>query len=268
MADRLRDRVAVVTGSGSGIGAVIARRFCEEGAAVAVVDIDSAAARRVADALCAAGFRAGPFLVDVGDGDSVDWMATAVEAAFGRVDILVNNAMVCSGDDLATMGRAVWDQDIRVVLTGTYECSRRMLPGMVAAGGGAIVNIASVNGQTALGNDAYSAAKAGVINLTQSIAVRYGRHGVRANAVVPGTIRTPAWERRLALDPDIYQRVSKWYPLGRVGEPEDVANATVFLASDEAKWITGTALRVDGGLMAGNEVMTREIMVETYPPEG
>jgi len=133
----------------------------------------------------------------------------------------------------------------------------------VRAGGGAIVNVASVNALACFGNEAYSAAKAGMLSLTQNVAVRYGRHGIRANAVVPGTIRTPVWDARLALDPTVLDTLVKWYPLGRVGEPDDVASAVLFLASDEAAFITGTTLRVDGGLLAGNPVMAEELLVES-----
>src|SRR5256885_5610822 len=127
---------------------------------------------------------------------------------------------------------------------------------------GVSVNIASVKGLSALGNEAYSAAKAGMINLTQGIAVRYGGHGIRCNAIAPGTIRTPIWQERVERDPAVFQRLVKWYPLGRVGEPDDIANAAMFLASDEAAWITGTVLRVDGGLLAGNYRMTRGLLAQ------
>jgi meso-butanediol dehydrogenase/(S,S)-butanediol dehydrogenase/diacetyl reductase len=112
---------------------------------------------------------------------------------------------------------------------------------------------------TGLGEEAYSAAKAGVISLTQNLAVRYGRQGVRANVICPGTIRTPIWDKRVARVPDIFQRLSHWYPLGRVGEPDDVANAAVFLGSDEAAFVTGGVLVVDGGLLAGQYRLSREL---------
>jgi NAD(P)-dependent dehydrogenase (short-subunit alcohol dehydrogenase family) len=160
------------------------------------------------------------------------------------------------------MDEAVWDKDVDVCLKGVFLCSRRVLPRMIERRKGVILNISSVNGLAYLGNEAYSAAKAAVINLTQSIAVRYGPQGIRANAIAPGTIRTPIWQERIQKEPNIFERLKRWYPLGRVGEPEDVANAALFLASDEASWITGIVLRVDGGLMAGNGVMTQELLTE------
>ncbi len=124
---------------------------------------------------------------------------------------------------------------------------------------GAIVNVASVNGLSGLGEEGYSAAKAGMISLTQNMAVKYGDRGVRVNVVCPGTVRTPIWRERVERNPDIFDRLATWYPLGRVGEPEDIANAVLFLASDEAAWITGTTLVVDGGLLAGSTRMSREL---------
>jgi meso-butanediol dehydrogenase/(S,S)-butanediol dehydrogenase/diacetyl reductase len=141
-------------------------------------------------------------------------------------------------------------------------CSKALLPGMVSRRQGAIVNIASVNGLTGLGEEAYSAAKAGVVNLTKNMALKYGRHGVRVNVICPGTIQTPIWEPILAKDPQVFERLARWYPLGRVGQPADIAKAALFLASDDAAWITGTTLVVDGGLLAGNFRMGQELMGE------
>src|SRR5262245_9218253 len=135
--------------------------------------------------------------------------------------------------------------------------------GMIERKCGVIVNIASVNALGYFGNEAYSAAKAGIISLTESLAARYGRYGIRANAIAPGSIRTPIWQHRIDKDPGVLNRLKKWYPLGRIGEPEDVANAALFLASDAAAWISGIVLRVDGGLMAGNPLMAEDLLVES-----
>jgi NAD(P)-dependent dehydrogenase (short-subunit alcohol dehydrogenase family) len=133
---------------------------------------------------------------------------------------------------------------------------------MIERGGGVIVNIASVNGLAFYANEPYSAAKAGLINLTRSMATRYGQHGIRAVAVAPGTIRTPIWQARVDKEPEVFERLVRWYPLGRVGEPEDIAAAAAFLASDDASWISGEVLRVDGGLLAGNAQMARELVAD------
>jgi meso-butanediol dehydrogenase/(S,S)-butanediol dehydrogenase/diacetyl reductase len=260
---RLADKVAIVTGSGSGIGRVIAGRFAAEGAVVVVADRLGDKAEEVAGEIGAAGGRAIATRTDVTVAAEVDAMAAAAEEAFGPVEVLVNNAAVCEGDNVVAMDEETWDFDVTGVLKSAFLCTKRVLPGMIERRGGAVVNIASVNGLAYFGNEAYSAAKAGMINLTQSVAVRYGRYGVRANVIAPGSIRTPIWQERVDKEPEVFERLVKWYPLGRIGEPEDVANAALFLASDEAAWITGAVLRVDGGLLAGNDPMTRELLVES-----
>lgn len=265
---RFAQRTVVVTGAGSGIGRVMASRFAAEGAAVVVVDIVERAGSEVAGEIAAGGGRALAVHADVTDAGQVDAMAAAATGAFGRIDVLVNNAYSCKGDDVASMDEALWDADLDGVLKSAFLCSRRVLPGMIERGAGVIVNIASVNGLAYAGNEAYSAGKAGMINLTQSIAVRYGHAGVRCVAIAPGSIATAAWEERVALEPDVFERLVKWYPLRRIGTPEDVANAALFLASDEAGWITGTVLRVDGGLLAGNEIFTNELLVESREHPG
>jgi NAD(P)-dependent dehydrogenase (short-subunit alcohol dehydrogenase family) len=172
----------------------------------------------------------------------------------------VNNAGFSAGDGLLEIDEATWDLNMAVVLKGAFLFTRAVLPTMVQRGRGAIVNVASVNGLTGLGEEAYSAAKAGLINLTQNVAVRYGQRGVRANVVCPGTVRTPAWGPVLAEEPRIFERLAEWYPLGRVGEPEEVAQAVLFLASDASAWTTGVVLPVDGGLTAGMRRMAVDLM--------
>ena len=256
---RFKDRVVVVTGSGSGIGRVMAQKFAAEGAKVAVIDWKGDKAEEVAVEI---GGTAHAFRADVSKGAEVKTMVKEVASRLGPVDVLVNNAAIADGDDILKIDEPTWERDVSVVLKSVFLCSQAVLPSMIDRRGGVIVNITSVNGLSALGNEAYSAAKAGVINLTQGIAVRYGHHGIRCNAIAPGTIRTPIWQERIDRDPVVFERLVKWYPLGRVGEPEDIANAAMFLASDDAGWITGTVLTVDGGLLAGNYRMTRELLTE------
>jgi meso-butanediol dehydrogenase / (S,S)-butanediol dehydrogenase / diacetyl reductase len=259
---RFKGKVVIITGAGSGIGRVMAHRFAAEGARVAVVDWVAERADAVTAEITSSGGQSLAIKADVSSAKEVDAMVSETTSRFGPVDVLINNAAIADGDDVLLIEGDTWDRDVAVVLKSVFLCSKAVLPSMIERRGGAIVNIASVNGMSALGNEAYSAAKAGVINLTQGIAVRYGAHGVRCNAIAPGTIRTPIWEERIARDPVVFQRLVKWYPLGRVGEPDDVANAAMFLASDEASWITGTVLPVDGGLLAGNFRMTRELLAE------
>ena len=173
--------------------------------------------------------------------------------------MLVNNAAGSLGTDILQIDETTWDANVALALKSVYLVTKAVLPHMISAQSGSIVNIASVNGQTGLGEEAYSAAKAGVINLSQNLAVRYGPNGIRCNCIAPGTIKTALWKERIEKRPDIFDNLKKYYPLGRIGRGEDVANAVYFLASSEASWITGTTLNVDGGLMAGSSSLQRDI---------
>jgi meso-butanediol dehydrogenase/(S,S)-butanediol dehydrogenase/diacetyl reductase len=243
----------LVTGGGSGIGRAICRRFASEGASVLVADIVGESAEEVADLVGG---------VAVQGDVTVAADVARIVAAGNRIDVLVNNAGGGMADDILEIDEEAWEQDIALNLKSAFLCSKAVLPGMIERGGGVIVNIASVNGLAFFANEPYSAAKAGLISLTRSVATRYGRHGIRAVAIAPGTIRTPLWQERIDKEPAIFERLMRWYPLRRVGEPEDVAAAATFLASDDASWITGEVLRVDGGLLAGNERMARELVAD------
>ena len=256
--NRLDGMRALVTGGGSGIGRATCRRFAAEGAAVVVADLVGERAAEVAAEIGGTAVQA-----DVTVAADVGRM---VEAA-GRIDVLVNNAGGGFADDLLEISEEEWDADVTVNLKSAFLCSKAVLPGMIEQGSCVIVSIASVNGIAFFANEPYSAAKAGLISLTRSMAVRYGKHGIRAVAIAPGTIRSPIWQERVDKEPAIFERLVRWYPLGRVGEPEDVANAAAFLASDDASWISGDVLRVDGGLLAGNAQMARELVANFSPDD-
>lgn len=260
---RLAEKVAVVTGGGSGIGQSIAELFAREGASVVAADINGQGARDVAQGIQDAGGSALAVETDVTDSGAVEAMVSRALDSYGQVDILVNNAGAARGDDIVTIDEETWDFNVDLVLKGAFLCSRAVLPHMIERRAGSLVNISSINGLTGLGEEAYGAAKAGVQNLTQNMAVKYGRFGIRANCICPGTVRTPVWAPRLEADPQIFDRLTSWYPLGRVGEPEDVARAALFFASNEASWITGVIMPVDGGLLAGTYRMSHELLGET-----
>jgi NAD(P)-dependent dehydrogenase (short-subunit alcohol dehydrogenase family) len=247
--NRFKNRAAFVTGGGHGIGRAIALRLAQEGASIIVADIDQPAAESVADEVRHDDGNAITLLCDVTQRSSVDAAIAGAVERFGHLDILVNTA----GGDYAEppfeeTSDDVWHRKIDLNLVSVMRCIRAALPHlMTSAFGGNVVTIGSINGIAAFGGYPYSAAKAGLQNLTKNLAAEYGRRGVRFNLVAPGTIRTRVWDTQSgALD-----RLAKLYPLGRVGEPADIAAAVAFLASDDASWITGLTLPVEGGILTG-----------------
>ena len=240
----------LVTGAARGIGAATARRLAEEGARVLLTDVDALEAARTAAMLREQGLATEALGCDVADRASVDAAVAHAARAFGSLDVLVNSAASCTPDTpLFEDGPdEAWDRDLDITLTGTYRCCRAALPHLAASGRGAVVNIGSVNALQDFGNHAYSAAKAALVSLTRTMAAHVAARGVRVNLVMPGTVRTSAWEGR----EDELEALRPLYPLGRVGEPDDIAAAVAFLASRDAAWITGTSLTVDGGVTAVN----------------
>ena len=265
---RFDGKVALITGSGRGIGRATALRLADEGAAVVVLDVDRAAAEDTATALSRGGARALAIEADITKAAAVQDGIEQTLEAFAQIDVLVNNAARTAKANLAQTTPEDWADEIEGTLTGAFLVSRAVLAPMVARGQGAIVNVGSVNGLIALGNPAYSAAKAGLINLTKALATEYGPKGIRANLVTPGTVRTehPSWQERLARDPQVFDKLARWYPVGRVGEPADIAAAIAFLAADEAGFVNGANLVVDGGLTAGLAPMIAELTLETRRP--
>ncbi|MGC5343703.1 SDR family NAD(P)-dependent oxidoreductase [Streptomyces sp. DT24] len=250
----------LVTGAARGIGAATARRFAAEGARVLVTDLDGERAADTAAEIRKTGGTADSVPCDVADRTAVEAAVAHAVRVFGSLDVLVNNAYSCTPDTTLFEDEPDdgWERDLDVSLSGPYRCARAALPHLIASGRGAIVSIGSVNGEQDYGNHSYSAAKAGLASLTRTLAGHAGPRGVRVNLVVPGTVRTDAWAGRDAeLD-----RVSRLYPLGRVGAPDDIASAVTFLASADAAWITGTTLRVDGGLLAVNQGFRQAIQGE------
>jgi len=238
----------------------MALRFAKEGAKVVVADVDGPRANEVADAIISEGGEALSQTTDVTNADDVKAMVAAVRNTFGAADILVNNAAKATDADFSDLTEEAWDADVATTLKGPFLCSQAVLVDMTKRGSGTILNISSVNALAYFGNEAYSAAKAGLLSLTRSLAVRYGPLGIRVNAIAPGTLKTQAWEERIKNNPDVLDQVSKWYPLGRVGDPDDVVGAALFLASDEAAWISGVVLPIEGALTAGNLQMVEDIM--------
>ncbi|MFC7068842.1 SDR family NAD(P)-dependent oxidoreductase [Halobaculum lipolyticum] len=248
----LADEVAVVTGGGSGIGRATAMRFADHGAKVAVADVDEDAGADTAAAIREAGGEAAFFAVDVSDEDSVERLVESVTDEFGGLDIAHNNAGI-EGDAAPVDEQSTenWDRVIGVNLTGMYYALKHEVPALRERGGGAVVNTASVAGLVGAADlTPYYAAKHGVVGLTRSVAVETAEDGIRVNAVCPGVIDTPMIERFTGGDDAAAEAVVAPQAMKRMGQPSEVADAVVWLCSDGASFVTGTALPVDGGYVA------------------
>ncbi|MGO4570413.1 SDR family oxidoreductase [Microvirga sp. 2TAF3] len=247
----------IVTGGAGDIGRALCTRFLKGGHRVAMLDRDEAALRKAMETL---GTPENLMIVmaDVTDLASVTEAVAQVDMRLGSVDILVNNAGGVVSPTLATTSEADWLADIELNLNGAWRCVRAVQDGMVARRRGTILNISSVNGSGIYGYPAYSAAKAGLVQLTRFLAVELGPHGIRANAIAPGSVKTQAWKARVEQNPEIFERLKRWYPLGDICVPEDIAGVAAFLIGPDARMITGAVLPVDGGLSVGSTTMARE----------
>jgi NAD(P)-dependent dehydrogenase (short-subunit alcohol dehydrogenase family) len=245
----LEGKVSLVTGAASGIGAASALAFAAAGAAVAVCDRDLAGAEATAKLIGEAGGTACAIGVDVTDLAQVDAMVERVLAAFGRLDCAHNNAGITGPSALTgEYDPQAWELVLAVNLTGVFHCVRAELPALLQSGGGAIVNTASFSGLVAVSRiPAYVASKHGVVGLTKAVAVEYGRRGVRVNAVCPGSTRTPMVDGFSGGDSKVQDAMAGASPMRRLAEPEEIARAVVWLCSDEASFVNGHAMAVDGG---------------------
>jgi 3-oxoacyl-[acyl-carrier protein] reductase len=248
---RLKDRVALVTGAGRGIGKAIALAYAREGARVVINDVDRANAEAAAAEVGAAGPKALVVEADIGRRADVGRLVDTVIKERGRIDIVVNNAMKIVPGKLEELAEEAWDTTMNIGLKGVFLLSQAAARHMIRQRSGAFVNIASIAGLFPYNwAGAYSVVKAGVIMLTKLMALEWASYGIRANAITPGYIRTPGTEAMYA-DPEIYEGRRKGVPMGRVGSGEDVASVAVFLASDEAQYTTGSVVGSDGGQAVG-----------------
>ena len=259
---RYAGKNVLISGGGSGIGHAICLRLAAEGANIILIDKDFKGGQSVEQELKLKNTKVLFVQADITSEADVEKVHKEATLFFGNIDVLVNNAGAAFAENYAMTTLENWNQDIALNLTGHYMLTRLFLPDMEAQGKGAITNISSVNGAQSFGNPAYSAAKAGVISFTQTLAIEYGPKGIRANVVLPGTIETPVWQTRKDSRPEVFELVKGWYPVGRVGRPEDIAAAVAFLSADEASFINGASLNVDGGLTAGNFRMIKDITGE------
>ena len=250
---RLDGKVAVITGAGSGIGKVAAVLFAAEGAKVVVADVARDAAVATVEEITAAGGTATSVVVDVSDEMQVQSMVETAVTSWGGLDVLFNNAGIFPDDDGGVLDTppATWQKVMDVNLKGVWLGCRAAVPAMLDSGGGSIVNVASFVALmgAATAQVAYTASKGGVLAFTRELAVEYARRGIRANSICPGPIETPLLAELLA-DPARRERRLVHIPIGRFGHPEEIAKAALFLASDDASFVTGSALVVDGGITA------------------
>jgi len=251
MHNRLAGKFAILTGAASGIGAATARLFAQEGASVAILDIDGYAAQQLAGEIRASGGEAAAWHCDVANADHVNAAVAASVERYGAIHVLFNNAGIALRAPVTEQDEESWDRVLDTNVKGAYLCSRAAIPHF-APQGGSVVHTSSVTGITGVrGRAAYSSAKAALVGLARNMALDYAHRNIRVNCVCPGFVRTQFIGGILS-DAERTRRLTALHPLGRLGEPEDIASAVLFLASDESSWITGHALVVDGGFSAGH----------------
>ena len=247
-----QNKVALVTGAGSGIGLAAANAFATEGASVVLADVDKSAVEKATNDLISAGHKAKAICCNVADEDDVASMIESTVASFGRLDAAYNNAGVQSPlMNLTDVKGAEYDRVVDINLRGVWNCMKYELRQMQKQGSGAIVNCSSIGGLIGIaGRATYHATKFGVIGLTKSAALEYASQEIRINAVCPGTIETPMVKEMLEKEPDAMQEILREQPIGRLGQPEEIANAVLWLCSPASSFVVGHALVVDGGYTA------------------
>lgn len=258
---RFAGKVALVTGGANGIGLATVKRLSSEGAKIAVLDCDRSNWNDICGEEWAQGRDLQFYRCDIRSEQEIASAVQEATAYFGGLDVLINNVGGTTTESFETTSSESWLADLELNLTSHFWVIKSALPSLRHDGGGVIVNVSSINALMSFGNPAYSAAKAGLLALTRSLAIELASDKVRVNAVVPGSVRTDAWEFRAAKNPKIIERVRSWYPGNYIGRPADVASAIAFLAAPEACYVNGASLVVDGGVTAGTQKMISDITI-------
>ncbi len=257
VAMRLDQKYALITGGAAGIGKAMALRFAQEGAHVCTADMDETGGGETARLVERMGRKALAIKTDVADAARVKEMVAGVMAAWGRIDILVNNAGNKHANSVTDTPDELWRRILAVHLDGTFYCCREVVPHMVAAGGGKIINIASIVGKLAIANrGAYTTAKGGIAAFTRELAWELGGANINVNAIAPGFVAVATQTMNIS-NPRVMEGILAMTPKRRLGQPEDIANTALFLASEEADFVNGVVLTVDGGWTAGKEPLAR-----------
>jgi NAD(P)-dependent dehydrogenase (short-subunit alcohol dehydrogenase family) len=250
-AAELAGRTIVITGGGRSIGREMATAAAAAKMKVAILEVNKETLDRTVAELKQQGGDVTGYVVDLQVESQIIDAITQVEKDFGTIEVLVNNAAFHDSAELLNSSLEMWNKTFAINTAAPFLCIRAVLPGMIARKSGTIINIGTVNSKMMIGSDSYTASKAALHALTRTVAVRYGKHNIRCNTVVPGTIATEVWQERIDRNPAVFDQLKTWYPLGRVGKPSDITAAVLYLASDQAPWMTGTEFVVDGGLLAG-----------------
>ncbi len=250
-AAELAGRTIVITGGGRSIGREMATAAAAAKMKVAILEVNQETLDRTVTELKQQGGDVTGYVVDLQVESQIIDVFAQVEKDFGKIEVLVNNAAFHDSAELLDSSLEMWNKTFAINTAAPFLCIRAVLPGMIARKSGAIINIGTVNAKMMIGSDSYTASKAALHALTRTVAVRYGKHNIRCNTVVPGTIATEVWQERIDRNPAVFEQLKSWYPLGRVGKPSDITAAVLYLASDQAPWMTGTEFLVDGGLLAG-----------------
>lgn len=248
--ERLKNKVAIVTGAADGIGLAISEAFAKEGATVVMGDINLVKCKLEAEKLLEQNLNVLPLLCDVGDTNSVNMMVKICIENYEKIDVLVNNAAIAISGNITEMSEDNWDRLMNVNLKGVFRCTKACLPYMITAENGSIINMSSTQAHRSWDDwTAYASAKGGIIAMTNQLAGQFGSKNIRFNSISPGTILTPMAAKRVEVEGDDFLKASEIQAaMMRCGDPNEVAMAAVFLASDESRFITGDDLKVDGGL--------------------